>query len=111
MAAAFDIRQEDHIAIVVVLESECGSLWSTIQPLLATGLRAVVLDFQSVVYLNSMNIAAVISLRNKLMEKKVGLLLGGVQPNIRSVFRILKLGRLFNLDLAVADAVTAAKTA
>ncbi len=111
MTVSFKIQRDTGIAIISVLETECGSLWEAIAPLVSEEARkAIVLDFSKVAYLNSMNIASIISLRNKLLSQDVGLLLANVQGNIQSVFRILKLERLFNLDLNLEQAVTAAKS-
>lgn len=109
MSQVFDIRREDGIAVITVIESECGALWEAITPLISEGCKAIVLDFSEVQYLNSMNIASIISLRNKMLDKDVGLLLAEVGENIRSVFRILKLERLFNLGLDCEQAEKAAR--
>jgi anti-anti-sigma factor len=110
VAEAVAISVSDGVAIVMVGENQCGQLWEALAPYARERLRAVVLDFANVGYLNSMNIASVISLRNKLMEQDVGLLLCNVRENIRSVFRILKLERLFNLELGIEQALDAAKS-
>ena len=110
MAVSLDVHREEGIAVIRVPEDACSGLWEVIEPLVVEeGRRAIVLDFGAVTYLNSMNIASVISLRNKLLGMDVGLLLANVQGNIRQVFRILKLERLFNLDLSLEQAISAAK--
>ncbi|MFW5845337.1 MAG: STAS domain-containing protein [Planctomycetota bacterium] len=105
-----DISESDGVLLVKVQDEDCGRLWEVLKPRIRGGVKAVVLDFSDVGYLNSTNIARVITLRNKLMDNDVGLLLGNVRDNIRSVFRILKLERLFNLELSTEHALAAART-
>ncbi len=103
------IREQDGATVIEVVETECGALWQTIGPLVSESKKAIVLDFVSVSYLNSMNIAAIISLRNKITTGGSTLALANVQENIRSVFRILRLEKLFNLDLDLNEALASLK--
>ena len=73
------------------------------------GTAAFVLDFGEVNYLNSMNIAAIISLRSKLESAGARLALANLSEHIASVFRILKLERLFELGYDTDRAVAAVK--
>ena len=92
------IEQDDDVLVVSVDEAHCADIWKTIGPKVEGGKNRVVLDFSQVSYLNSMSIAAVISLRNKLIGMGGGIELSNLQASIQSVFRILKLEKLFSLD-------------
>jgi len=65
---------------------------------LEEGVRAFVLDFSNVEYLNSMNIAAIIALRSRLEKRGAQLALANLREQVVSIFRVLKLERLFALD-------------
>ena len=107
--AGEQIRNVDGVQVLTVDENDCAGLWRIAEPKLAEGSRAFVLDFAEVEYLNSMNIAAIISLRTKLENKGARLALCGLRDQIASIFRILKLERLFNLGLDCDAAVNAVK--
>lgn len=102
---AEQLRTIDGVAVIRVDEGDCGGLWQVVEPLLAAGQRCFVLDFAAVDYLNSMNIAAIISLRSKLAAHDGRLALCGMKEQIASIFRILKLERLFDLTLDCQSAV------
>lgn len=102
------IEADNDILIVQVEPEECGALWRKLEDRL-TDIRGVVLDFSQVGYLNSMNIAAIISLRSKLEREQRHLELAGLSTGLASVFRVLKLERLFNLEQNREQAVSAAR--
>lgn len=93
------VQEVDGVAVVTVVETECANIWPAVQPIIEEGTVACILDFSGVSYLNSMSIASIISLRNKIMAANGKLALANLQDNIKSVFRILKLEKLFDLDL------------
>ncbi|MDA3961278.1 MAG: STAS domain-containing protein [Planctomycetota bacterium] len=101
------VRTVDGVSVILVNESDCAGLWRVAEPLLANGAKSFVLDFSTVEYLNSMNIAAIISMRTKLENQGAKLALCGMKDQIASIFRILKLERLFDLSLDCASAVKA----
>ena len=106
MSDEIQVVEEGGVAIVTVLETECSNIWPTVQPLVEAGTTSCILDFSAVSYLNSMSIASIISLRNKVLAAGGKLALANLQDNIKSVFRILKLEKLFDLDLDAAAART-----
>lgn len=108
---AEQLRTMDGVAVIRVEENDCGGLWQVVEPLLDAGQRSFVLDFAAVDYLNSMNIAAIISLRSRLAARDARLVLCGMKEQIASIFRILKLERLFDLTLDCEHAVKVAKAA
>ena len=97
MSEELQVVEDNGVVVVTVLESECPNIWPAVQPLIEQGVKSCVLDFSNVSYLNSMSIAAIISLRNKARAADVKVALANVQENIKSVFRILKLEKLFEL--------------
>jgi anti-anti-sigma regulatory factor len=60
-------------------------------------------------FLNSVNIAAIIATRNKIAAERGNVAVCNLTPNIKAVFRILKLERLFNLDLDLDGALSTVK--
>ena len=107
MSEELQVVEDNGVALVTVLETECANIWPAVQPIIEGGATACILDFSSVSYLNSMSIASIISLRNKVMAANGKLALANLQDNIKSVFRILKLEKLFDLDFD-GDAARAA---
>ncbi len=93
-------------AVVVLVDGEqCQGLWKAIEPHLTAGRRGCVLDLREVMFLNSVNIAAIISARNKAVAAGATLQLANVKDRVKSIFRVLKLDRLFSLDLDLPAAV------
>lgn len=94
-------------AIVVAVDPEnCAALWKAVEPhVLANQRRRVVLDFSAVSFINSVNIAQVVALRHRIGPLGVELRVAGLRENIRAVFRILRLDKLFALDLDLAGAL------
>lgn len=101
------VSEESGAVIVMVDQNGCNEIWSTIESQVGDGRNAVVLDFSEVDYLNSINIAAIITLRNKVMQNGGRMALTGLKDQIASIFRVLKLERMFDLtqtrDEAIAD--------
>lgn len=92
-------------AVVVAVDAaDCAGLWKTVEPWIAKGKRRVVLDFAQVGFINSVNIAQIIALRHRLLPSGVELRVAGLRENIRAVFRILRLERMFSLDQDVVAA-------
>ncbi len=107
MADELQVLDQDGVNVVTVIETECAQIWSLLQPLIEGGKKSCVLDFSNVNYLNSMSIAAIIGLNKKVAGAGGKLALANLQDNIQSVFRILKLEKLFDLSLDMAGAKAA----
>lgn len=110
MGQGHTIEQQDGVVVIAVDSGQCTALVTVLEPSLAAGARAFVLNLAGVDYLNSMNIAGLITLRNKLQQKGARMELANVKPQVASILRVLKLERLFALDRDLAAAVAAAKT-
>lgn len=92
--------------VVAVDPGNCAGLLKALEPGLSAGTRSrVVLDFSEVAFINSVNIAQVVALRQRLIAQGVELRVAGLRENIRAVFRILRLDKLFALDLDLAAAL------
>ncbi len=102
------ITEHGSIVIVTVLPEQCVELARTIEPFITTGKTGVVLDLGRVSFLDSVSIAAIIGLRNRLLAIRRRFAVANLAPNIQAVFRILKLDRMFDLgfdlEQAIADA-------
>ncbi len=99
------VQERDGVLVVTVVEDQCAAIWKAIEPLLATGKKRCVLDFSQVGFLNSVNIAAIISTRNKVAAAGGSLVVAEVKERVKAVFRVLKLERLFQLDLTMEQAL------
>lgn len=99
------VLERDGVLVVTVVEDQCAGIWKAIEPLIASGKKRCVLDFSQVGFLNSVNIAAIISTRNKVAAAGGSLVVAEVKERVRAVFRVLKLERLFQLDLTIDQAL------
>jgi anti-anti-sigma regulatory factor len=100
-----EMRVHEHGPVVVVdiVDEQCGQLAKLLEPQLEAGRRAFV--FAQAGFLNSVNIASLISARNRIVALGGRVAVANLTDNIKSVFRILKLERLFELDLQLDAAL------
>jgi len=103
------ITENDNVVVVSVAEDQCSTLWKTIEPYLAMGKKSIVLDFSHVNFLNSVNIAAIISTRNKVVAAGGKIAVSEIKDRVKAVFRVLKLERLFDLNLDQKAAIISVK--
>lgn len=104
-----DVHQHNDITVIGIENDVCQSLLSAVDPLVAAGRLAYVFNMAQANFLNSVNIAAIIATRNKVVAAKGKVAVCNLTPNIKSVFRILKLERLFDLDLDLDGALQAVR--
>ncbi len=64
-----------------------------------------VLDLAQVKFMPSMSLAAFVRLATEFRSRKQRIVLAGLQPQVREVFVVTRLDRLFDLQGDVADAV------
>ncbi len=93
------IHEENQASIITVLNEECGMLMKTVDSLLEKGRMRYVFDLSQVTFLNSVSIAAIIATRNRITTAGGKVALSNLADNIKAVFRILKLERVFDLTL------------
>lgn len=59
---------------------------------------SIVFDFERVEYLASATLGALIDLKKRLSVRRGGLILHGLHPDIREVFRITRLDQVFRIE-------------
>lgn len=69
----------------------------TIQPIVDGGCFAIVMDCQSLHFIDSMGLGALISLLRKVRTHQGDLKIAGLNSDVRSVFEITRLHRLFEI--------------
>ncbi len=106
--AALQVAEREH-AVVLTVTGEAGltGLWKSLEPYIEAGKKAFVIDLGQMRYLNSTSIAAILTARNRATAHGCRLVVANLTDGIRSVFRILKLERLFDLELGLDAAVQA----
>jgi anti-sigma B factor antagonist len=93
-------------SVVVAVEPEnCVALRKLLEPWLSDGQRRIVLDFTNVTFINSVNIAQIVALRHRSGPQGAEIRVANLQDNIRAVFRILRLDKIFSLDLTLEAAL------
>ena len=103
------VDERDHVVVITFQAEQFSDLWRTVEPLLEKGKRSFVIDLTSVKFLNSLSIASIITARNKVTTAGGKFALTGLADHVKSVFRILKLERLFKLDQTMEQAFAAVK--
>jgi anti-sigma B factor antagonist len=58
----------------------------------------VILDFQKVQFMSSAMLGRLVMINNRCQEFKVKLKLSAIDPEIRKVFKITKLDKLFDIE-------------
>jgi len=103
------VAEHEQVLVITFQAEHYHELWGILESYMAAGRRGFVLECSKVRFLNSLSIAAIITARNKLAQNGAKLVLAGLTDHVKSVFRILKLERIFALDMQVEQAVAAAK--
>jgi anti-sigma B factor antagonist len=99
------VDERDQVVVVTVFNDECAGLWKIIEPYLEKGTKGFVLDMSKANFLNSVNIAAIIAARNRVVASGGRIAVAGLADNIKAVFRILRLERLFDLEHGLESAI------
>ncbi len=103
------VHEQNQVTIITILNEECGGLLKTVEPLLEKGRMRFVFDMAQATFLNSVNIAAIIATRNRIAAAGGKVAVSDLTDNIKAVFRILKLERLFDLNLTLDQAQAAVR--
>ena len=99
---------QDDVSIISITPDVCQGLPEHIDELIAKHrVRRVVFDLDKVDYLSSLHIAALITARQAIHAAGGRVSLANVPPALRNVLRVLKLDRIFALDLDRAAAIAA----
>ena len=86
-----------------------GLLKERIQEILDQGATTLVLDLKELEFLDSSGLGALVSCLRRVKEKKGEIKLAGLRPEVRSIFDITRVSRLFDICENAADAVKAFK--
>lgn len=103
------VEERDNVTLITFQAEPFGDLWRSIEPLLDQGKRSFVIDLAAVKFLNSLSIASIITARNKVTTAGGKFAIAGMADHVKSVFRILKLERLFQLDMTVDQALVSVR--
>lgn len=105
------IREEGNVQILACLgrmdAQVSGVLKERIQELLDKGSANLVLDLEGLDFLDSSGLGALVSCLRRVREKKGEIKLAGLRPEVRSIFDITRVSRLFDISENVSDAVKA----
>ncbi|MBA2479044.1 MAG: STAS domain-containing protein [Planctomycetes bacterium] len=101
------VMERNGVVVVTVVDDQCASLWKTLEPFIEAGKRNCVLDLSQVGFLNSVNIAAIIAARNKVVAAGGKIAVADIKDRVKSIFRVLKLDRLFDLNRNLDAAILA----
>lgn len=99
------VHEMNEVTIITVLNEECGTLLKTVDPMIEKGRLRYVFDMSQATFLNSVNIATIIATRNRIVAAGGKVAVSNLADNIRDVFRILRLERLFDLTLDLERAL------
>ncbi len=84
-----------------------GTLKEKIQELLDEGTVHLVINLEGVDFLDSSGLGALVAGLRKAKEKKGEIKLSGLRPDVRSIFDITRVARLFQICQDVPEAVAA----
>ena len=84
-----------------------NTLKENIQQQLDEGAVNLVIDLEGVDFLDSSGLGALVAGLRKAKEKKGEIKLSGLRPDVRSIFDITRVARLFHICQNVAEAVKA----
>lgn len=104
---SMQVHEQNQVTIITIRNEECGGLLKTVEPMLEKGHLRYVFDMSQATFLNSVNIAAIIATRNRIVVAGGKVAVSNLSDNIKAVFRILKLERLFDLNLDLDQALAA----
>jgi anti-anti-sigma factor len=107
---SYAIRTQDRALVAALASEGCAGLWTALRPLLVDGSGGaaplgVVIDFTDVTYVDSVNIAALLSVRNQTEAMGRRFVVANLKPSIRAIFAVLKLDRMFALDYDLTRAL------
>lgn len=110
-----NVREEGTIRIVSCegrLDAQVsGVVKDQIKQHIDEGSTRLVLDLQGVEFLDSSGLGALVASLRKVKEKKGEIKLSGLRPEVRSIFDITRVSRLFHIYDDVQKALEAFKKA
>ena len=110
-AVEMDVREEGQVRILTCrgrLDAQVsGDVKDQIQQLIDEGAVCLVLNLEGVDFLDSSGLGALVSSLRKIKEKKGEIKLTGLRPEVRSIFDITRVARLFNIHGNIKEALEA----
>ena len=105
------VREEEKVHILTCagrMDAQVsGLLKERIHKLLDTGATRLVMDLDGLEFLDSSGLGALVSCLRRVKEKKGEIKLAGLRPEVRSIFEITRVSRLFQMCESVSEAITA----
>jgi len=92
------VQEVDGVVVISLVEDQASGLGKAIEPFLESGHRKFIVELSTVSFLNSVNIAAIIAARNKVVALDGKLQLADLNDRVKAIFKVLKLERLFDLN-------------
>ena len=80
------------------------NLKAILQQYVEEGFRKIVVDLQEVPFIDSSGLVALVSGLRLAREKKGDIVLGGIRPQVQTVFRLTMLDRIFPIHPTSDDA-------
>jgi anti-sigma B factor antagonist len=110
-----EIQVDEHgqikvLACVGRMDAQVSDLLKDrIRQLLDEGATRLVMDMEGLDFLDSSGLGALVSCLRRVKEKKGEIKLAGLRPEVRSIFEITRVSRLFHICETVPDALKAFK--
>lgn len=101
-------HQQSGVEVVEVTEDNGKDVQAKVQELAQKGIRKVVIDLSQVKFCSSLDIAQVINARADMEEIGGIVHVAEMRHSVRSIYRILKLERIFELEFSLKAAIAAA---
>jgi anti-anti-sigma factor len=103
------VQDMDGVVVVTLVADQAVGLWRAIEPHVDAGHTHVVIDLSAVEFLNSVNIAAIIAARKKVLAVNGRFAIANCRDRVKAIFRVLKLDQLFALDRTLESAIAAVR--
>lgn len=102
MDIVVDIRPKTTDITLVVLSGEIGTetvdrFKDSLDEIIASGKTKLILDFQGVVYLNSMGLGVMTAALKKVKKKKGDLKLVNLSPAVHELFELTRFSKVFDI--------------
>ncbi len=110
-----DIQVDEHGKVQVIactgrMDAQVsGLVKERIQELLEQGATRLVVDMEGLEFLDSSGLGALVSCLRRVKEKKGEIKLAGLRPEVRSIFEITRVSRLFHICDTLPEALGAFK--
>ncbi len=110
-----DIQVDEHGKVKVLacagrMDAQVSDLLKDrIRDLLDEGATQLVVDMEGLEFLDSSGLGALVSCLRRVKEKKGEIKLAGLRPEVRSIFEITRVSRLFHICETVPEAIKAFK--